>query len=367
MKEIVVFFPSFNVGGVEKVMITLANELVKYGFSVDVIVANDSGDLKSLLNQNIKITSLGNVRLRYCIHKYIKHLRRLTPNLIISAPNIPNILSIAASKLLNIDCIVTQHCFFDIELKRMGFIGKIVPKMVRLMYNSSSHVVAVSNSVRMMLCRLGISPNLITKIYNPIDIDYINNKASEDIGEEFNNEYIIYAGRLDYVKNVELVINAFELIAEDTRLDLLILGNGTERDRLQNIVESKGLNNRIKFVGFKANPYPYIKNAKLLTLPSYSESFGNIVIEAMSLGVTSVCTPTEGVIEITDNGKYAYMSNSFDNKFEFAKKILEAYRFPKSPNTLKNIANKYDATVSANQYVKLINSLLSARKQGRVS
>ena len=83
-KKIAFVLPNFNAGGAERVMITVANHLDRKCFDPLIIVFDDSGPLRHLVNQDIPVTSLGVVRISRGLSAYIKALRQLKPNVIIS-------------------------------------------------------------------------------------------------------------------------------------------------------------------------------------------------------------------------------------------------------------------------------------------
>ncbi|MEG1006405.1 MAG: glycosyltransferase, partial [Bacteroides sp.] len=84
---------------------------------------------------------------------------------------------------------------------------------------------------------------------------------------------------------------------------LYIIGEGKSRNRLEALCRELNLNNRVVFLGYKPNPYPWIKRSRLFALSSRFEGLPTVLIEAMSLGKTIVATncPT-GPMEILDNG-----------------------------------------------------------------
>ena len=65
----------------------------------------------------------------------------------------------------------------------------------------------------------------------------------------------------------------------------------------------------VDFLGFKSNPYPYLKHSDILAISSLSEAFPTVMIEAMMLSTAVVATKCKGFIEISDNGQYALLSD----------------------------------------------------------
>ena len=80
--------------------------------------------------------------------------------------------------------------------------------------------------------------------------------------------------------------------------DLVIVGEGEDRKKIEDQIISEGLVGRVHLVGGKDNPYPWISNAKCLVLPSYFEGFGNVLVEALMLGVPIVSSDCGGPSDI---------------------------------------------------------------------
>lgn len=113
--------------------------------------------------------------------------------------------------------------------------------------------------------------------------------------------------RLDNVqKDFNTIIKAFKIVNKKRKdIKLYLLGEGPDREKIENMIRNENLQEYIKLLGVKKNPYPWIKNSKLLVHSSRYEGLPTVLIEALILNkiiVSSDC-PT-GPREILDNGKY---------------------------------------------------------------
>lgn len=134
-----------------------------------------------------------------------------------------------------------------------------------------------------------ISANSKT-IYNPFDFEDIRHRSEDPIDEFYlNNKYILSVSSLAPGKRVERIIHAFYQL-DDLALQLVILGVGEEEQKLKMLVDNKGLQERVHFVGFIPNPMPYMKNAECLVLASDSEGLPTVLIEALVCGTPVVST-----------------------------------------------------------------------------
>jgi len=356
MKKIALFFPSFDVGGVEKVMIAIANRLYDLQFEVIVITKN-KGALRDSLNRNIKVADLGSRRIRSSLFFMIDTLTSNKIECLISGPDFCNYIAVAANLLLRnkVRLIITQHNYLNIESKRLGIHGRFTPLLMRLLYGKADVIIAVSNGIKKMLESVKLPVNKINRIYNPIDLELIQKMADEHVTDLPTSKYIIYLGRLAFIKNISLALSAFALFLKlKPEYKLLILGDGDQRDKLMEQARKQKLNDYVIWGGEKLNPYPYLKQASFLLLPSMSESFGNVVVEAMSLGVTVVSTPTAGVLEIDDGRGDIYISNSLLDEKDLYDKMKYAVSYPVSADKLKERAKAFNTISIIDEYVQLL-------------
>ncbi|WP_293960779.1 glycosyltransferase [uncultured Fusobacterium sp.] len=168
-------------------------------------------------------------------------------------------------------------------------------------------------------------------IYNPFDIEKIKIKSS-DYSEIKDNEknllednYIIMVSRLDNVqKDFDTIIKAFKIVKQKRKdIKLYLLGEGPDREKIENMIKNENLQEYIKLLGVKRNPYPWIKGSKLLVHSSRYEGFGLVLVEALILGKVVISSNCKvGPREILDNGKYGSLVEVGDCN-SMAQEILE--------------------------------------------
>ncbi|MDA8387055.1 MAG: glycosyltransferase, partial [Nitrospiraceae bacterium] len=138
-------------------------------------------------------------------------------------------------------------------------------------------------------------------IYNPVDIERINRLASEGIPDDPEPARpaperairLVAAGRLTYAKGFDLLIESLALCG-DPRLKLTLLGDGGLRGQLENLAREKGLAERVRFAGFRKNPYPFFARADAFVLSSRYEALPNVVLEALACGTPVIANPAAG-------------------------------------------------------------------------
>lgn len=185
-------------------------------------------------------------------------------------------------------------------------------------------------------------------VFPKLDVDVIPNfinkeeillKGNERF-DSYNNKYFCSVGRLEDVKNFDLLIESFQVFREgNPEYKLYILGEGSQYNRLLDKINDLGENNNIFLLGFKSNPYKYIKNSIGLIQSSKSESFSYVLAEANILGIPTLSTRTQGSSYM---GKYfdvIEVEHNVDELVEGMVKLLEK-KVENSTFSINNEAKK---------------------------
>ncbi|CAH0175363.1 glycosyltransferase [Peribacillus simplex] len=165
--------------------------------------------------------------------------------------------------------------------------------------------------------------NKLKVIYNPIDDENIVEKAIE--GEEKYKKFTVCSvGRLGHEKGFDRLIKAHaRLISDGIFHNLIIIGDGVEKNSLIKLCQELGVEKTVQLLGFKKNPYKYIKNANLFVCSSRAEGYSLALAEAMILGLPVLSTSCGGTKEILDSGKYGFLvGNSADDIYNGIKTLL---------------------------------------------
>ncbi|MFN3786364.1 MAG: glycosyltransferase, partial [Thiothrix sp.] len=171
----------------------------------------------------------------------------------------------------------------------------------RWLYPRAKGVIAVSRQMQVLLEQRAKLQN-VRCIYNPVNIRLIRERASESITQQ--QPFILAVGRLERQKRFDLLIAAFAQSQARQHCQLLIVGRGSQQDALQQQISALALTERVKLLGFDANPYKYMAKAEFQVMSSDYEGYPLVLIEALSLGCPIVSTdcPT-GPREIIRHGE----------------------------------------------------------------
>ncbi|MAU72704.1 MAG: hypothetical protein CML04_11480 [Pseudozobellia sp.] len=178
---------------------------------------------------------------------------------------------------------------------------KIYSIFYKLGYKGTSLVITQTDYMRNQLIKslpsLSNHLNIVT-IPNPFDFSDIESRKG-DVDSKFQNKkYLIAAGRLAPAKGFDLLINAFKTIStSDSEIELIILGEGADREKLSEQIKELNLEERIHLPGYVSNVYRYFEKAKVCVLSSRIEGFPNVLLQMMSQNTSIVATLSAGGID----------------------------------------------------------------------
>ncbi|KRN50440.1 hypothetical protein IV49_GL002088 [Kandleria vitulina DSM 20405] len=185
---------------------------------------------------------------------------------------------------------------------------------------------------------------------NVIDDKNIQLKANESkIDKEFD---VVFLGRIGYPKNPERLIKIIELLYEkNNKISVAIVGDGEDRLKITNIVNKSVFKSNITFFGFLANPYPILKNSKILIMTSLYEGTPMCALEAQCFGKPIVATPVDGLLNIVENGYNGFLS---DIDEELADNILLILNKKNYSYYSNNSISRFKEINSLEKYLKII-------------
>lgn len=198
-------------------------------------------------------------------------------------------------------------------------------------------------------------------IVNPIGIDIPSYKKTFDI--EIKKLNLLFVGRLVKSKNLIMVLRIlFKLKGYNWKLN--VVGDGNLRIELENFVKSEGFESRVSFHGHCTDVGSWYVKSDLLLFPSMLESFGLVILEAMSYAIPVIAMKPDGIVyntvssEIIENERIGFLADSEDDYYHKLEAIL------KSPEKLyvigqaarKHVESNYSWRSHITKYERLIKS-----------
>lgn len=170
-----------------------------------------------------------------------------------------------------------------------------------LIYRSAHRVIGISKSVTEWLIESGeVRHRDAVCLYNPVNLPAVRKRNSQELTRTLR---VCFVGRLEPVKNpLALVHAAHELVAMGVPIEVWLVGDGSQRGKIEHEVDRLGLSNVVKLLGFQSDPFQFMRECNLYAQPSLSEGFGIAMVEAMGCGMPVVVTNVGGAPEIVNHG-----------------------------------------------------------------
>ncbi len=347
-------------GGIEKVSLNLASKLnMKYDIDIYLFQPKSKNVFVDQLPDNINIFK--EKKLRGKAFKFLKifiwlisYIKKNKPDIIFTFYPYTNMIVFCINLFFKFKHIASQHSILSNDFASLKGKARIYNSIIwKFVFKRIKHIIAVSNAIKNDLIKfLNISGNNIEVIHNSIDYELISKLCSGSISEPLNN-YILFVGRLEKEKGVDILIRAFANLKKSGRnYEMIILGEGSLENKLKLLTNELECHDKIHFLGFRSNPYIYMNSAACLVLPSIFEGFGCVILEAMACQTPVIASNIDGPSEIIEDNINGFLFEK-NNEKELAKKIVGVYEdksmvdavVSKANITVKtyiNLEEKYD-------------------------
>lgn len=311
MKKILFGITSLTLGGAERVLVDLANELSKKNeYEITILTIYGNGELEKQLSPKVNLKSIYKTKYNELLSLQKKII---VPLRILLAKN--NIYKKYVKDKFDIEI-----AFLEGPITRIISSGKQKEKKIAWIHNDISKVFGTGIKARIKRVideklyekfsklifvsesnlesfRHTYNKNQAKKevIYNYIDSKKVLEKAKESIKTEFDpkNLNFLTVARLVPQKALERLVKIHaKLITEGMLHNFHIVGDGPEKENLKKLIKSNKCENTLKLLGAKENPYPYIKEADYFCLLSYFEGYPMVIEEAKILNKKILITDT---------------------------------------------------------------------------
>lgn len=361
VKNKIAIFVSFSgEGGVERMIAHLCEGFLAAGVAVDLLLIKDRGSALKLVPAEVRQIKLGN-HATTCLPSLVTYLKRERPAALLSSKHRANQIAVMARALAGVEMrlLVKIETNLTASLAKQNWLKRLLfTRQLRFFYPHADGVIGVSQGVTDDLRQLiNGEPARFHTIYNPVLPKDLAARAREPIAHPWFDDgvpVIIGAGRLTRQKDFATLLHAFSLVVKECSARLLLLGDGPERGRLEALAAELGISAVVDFHGFIANPFPYIARSDLFVLSSAWEGFGNVLVEAMALGVPVVSTDCpSGPREILNDGALGPLVPVAD-PVALANAILTTLAAPLASQELIAATAPYTILQSAKEHLALL-------------
>lgn len=340
MKNILFGITSLTLGGAEKVLIDIINE-INYEYKITVFTLYGKGDLEKNLPEDVKIKSLYSnsysemsrfkkicISLRLLLfkkHIYNKYIKDNydTEIAFLEGP----ITSLFGVKNKNTKKIAWVHTDIT-KIFGSNFKAKIKQYLNRAIYNKYNKVVFVSKDSleKFETVNTTINKEKLEVIYNYINKENVINMAEEEVQIPFKKDEInfVLVARLVEAKAIDRLIRVHEkLIQNNHKHKIYVVGDGPLKETLEQQINDAKVSESFHLLGAKGNPYPYIKNADYVCVLSYFEGYSMLAEQAKILNRYIITTNTAAREAVKNYKNSIILENNEDAIYEGLKDIIE--------------------------------------------
>lgn len=280
-------------GGAERVVLTLGQGFYDLGYEVHILRFKPLMEYERNPNLNYHL-------LRYKPYKLIlgeprrnKIFARAVDKYVLDNIGKPDIILsnleradsvLSHSKLSNIVYVIHNTLSLSNELNQVKDADKLKTKLIDIY--SKHPCVCVSRGVQEDFIKNIGRVSAMTAIHNPIDRDNIQ-RLAEAFVPDYQN-YIIHVGSFKRAKRHDVLLKAYA--QTDQSMSLLLLGQGKYKKEMQRLAIELNIQDKVVFLGFRENPFPFIKHAQFKVLTSDWEGFALVIAESLALGTPVIST-----------------------------------------------------------------------------
>ncbi|MBR1492473.1 MAG: glycosyltransferase [Bacteroidaceae bacterium] len=352
-RRVLFLIESLAGGGAEKVLTTLVQHIDKERFDVTVCAISGGGKYEDAIKRQVSYKAIlaepknGNVWERWLY--VLKHhlVYKWLPLSWVYRVFVPQNSDVEVAfvegfttKLLSYstNLVAKRYAWVHIDLHQNHWTKSVYDNLKEEtdVYNQYTELFGVSNTVVSAFRKE--FPNVtvpVETVYNPIDVHDILSRANEIVDLKCGKSLLmVTVGRLEPQKSyMRLLRIAKKLIEDGMDVELWILGDGTERNLLEQYVSENKMQERVCLLGFHTNPYKYLRQGDLFVCSSLSEGYSTAVTEALILGLPIITTDCSGMAELLQNGECGVITENDEaalyeglKRLLADKSLLEHYR-----------------------------------------
>lgn len=282
-------------GGAQRVLVSIANYMAEHSYEVYIIASFNNGSYP--LSENIKVTYVGEGEYLKFIKVARKEIKQLQPKTVIAFEYFFNLLASIACLGLKTKLIVSERN----DPSRVGS-GFLKDRIRNLLYRFVDILVCQTPDAK------GYFPSYIKKksviIANPLKPNLPIHVGGNRVKE------IVTFCRLNSQKNLPMLLYAFrDFLKNHDDYKLRIFGDGEEAETLNELSKNLDISERVDISPASDNVHELVLNARMFVLPSDYEGLSNSMLEAMAIGLPTICTdcPCGGARMVIKNGENGFL------------------------------------------------------------
>ena len=352
-------FPPKWMGGTEIASYNLAKRLGELGHEVHVITELDHGMKLENFEDGFFVHRILRRRIRilgYTLFwiKVLPILKKINPDIIHCQNMVMGMPAIFKKWLKkpivvyhrdNIINNIIEKYFFKIVLKRTDVAIALSESMKnRMLTLNQREILVISNGIKLERFQL--------EGFKRVNKSQIRKK----LGLDSDDTLLIYVGRLHPIKGVRFLIEAMNILKNnEIEIKLIIVGDGHHKRDLEMLIKNLELKNQVEFKGWIPHEIipEYMAASDIFILPSLTEGFPNVCLEAMASGLPIITTKIDGMSEIIEDGKNGYLVSP-KNSFQIAERLKDLIH---NKNLRKKFAKENKLKVKEYEFNSIVNDI----------
>ena len=358
-KHITFYINSLNAGGAERVLSNIANYWADKNLIISIVTVSGEKSFY-MLNDKINLIQMGlKLESKNVLYKLYNHYNRIKnlikimqknkTDILISFMTTNNFSATISAVILKIPVIISERNIPYTYTK--SFIWHILYKLI---YPKADYIVVQTQQIAEYFYSF-CNSRKIKIIYNPLNIKLSTAQARK------RENIILNVSRLEFQKGHDLLISAFSLI-RDRNWKLVIIGEGSRKNRLINQIQEKKLEKYVSILGLVKNISDYYASASLFVLSSRYEGFPNVLCEAMASGLACISfncpTGPSVIIKHNINGHLVESENTYKLAESINLLINNNEERKRLGNNAKGIINEVNIDKIMQHWDKLIEKLI---------
>jgi glycosyltransferase involved in cell wall biosynthesis len=293
LRVVQIIAPS-KIAGAERSTMALSRGLAARGHRIWLLIKDGSPMIGAAAREGIDVTGVriaGKLNL-FAAPRLMRWIKRHRVDLVATQLSTASLWGSIAAKMLGVPCVATVRAL-----------------NTKTCYLLADRIIVVSNAVKKHLTDQGIAPEKIRVVYNGIDLDRFQPVsdlagAKRAIGFEPNDLIVGVTAHLTRKKGHKYFLEAASRVAaQNPRAKFLFVGDGREREALEEQVRAAKLDSKVTFAGFQDNVLPYVAAMDVLVLPTIGkEGFGRVLVEAGAMEKAVISTEIGGTAEVVAHG-----------------------------------------------------------------
>jgi len=281
------FAPSMGGGGAERVLSLLVTALSAQDFDIHLALAQKQGSLVNTLPPSVVVHDLKSPRVSRAAVSLVRVVRRVRPTTVMSTITHANLLAALVRPAFPTGCrlVVRETNCLDWGFSRSMRMRVVRPVYPRIMRQADA-IVCQTETMRRELAGAKLPEQKLVTIRNPVDFEGIERQSQAPCDARLRDDEtnVVAISRFDPMKGVDRLLDAApSLFKSRPNARLWLLGEGPMESELRNKARSLGIDDRVAFVGFQANPWAWMRRASLFVLPSRFDPSSNSLLESIAM------------------------------------------------------------------------------------